>query len=157
MWLLLSFLPDETLTTAARSSIPLRWCSRVKCNANTDDRNTLSCKYLHWTVQWVHISLSSVFTVPVSVMTTTALRRMCLCFPFCRVAALMCLCTICTMLVPIMDPGLSLLRSPRLTALSCQTNEHARKQRKSGRKWGGGCYERSGMEGGAIVRYEKGY
>lgn len=51
------------------------------------------------------------------------------------------------MLVPIMDPGLSLLRSPRLTALSCQTNEHARKQRKrkEREKKRGGGYERGGM------------
>lgn len=55
----------------------------------------------------------------------------------------MCLCTICTMLAPIMDPGLSLLCSLRLTALSCQTNEHARKHKKRKEReekggWGGG-------------------
>lgn len=44
----------------------------------------------------------------------------------------------------------SLLRSPRLTALSCQTNEHARKQGKRKEreeKERGGGYERSGMRG----------
>lgn len=39
-------------------------------------------------------------------------------FPFCRaseVAAMMCLCTICTMLVPITDPGLAHLPPPLAT------------------------------------------
>jgi len=39
-----------------------------------------------------------------------------------------------------MDPGLSHLPPPRLTALSCQTNEHAGEQRER--------REREGMRGG---------
>lgn len=66
-------------------------------------------------------------------------------FSFCKasvVAAMMCLCTICTMLAPIMDLGLSLtscLCSLRLTTFSCQTNEHARKQKAEEKKGGGGA------------------